>query len=452
MEQHSWIDSIRQYFQVRAWDLQFTGRTSFSRGFHGAVCRIILVVRDFIRLDLSSRAASLTYSTLFATIPLLAIIFAIAKGFGLETFIEEQIREALPGQVAVADTIIGFILSYLNHTKGGVFVGMGLCLLLYTLLSLVYNIEQTFNQIWQLDGERSLFRKITDYTALLFILPLFAIITGGLSIFISSFWDGLQDYVIISSTYVVLVELFPYALMVLALTLFYIFMPNTQVRFKSALVGGIPAGIAFQVVQYVYIHFQLWVTSYNAIYGSFAALPLFMLWCQISWYICLFGASLCYVDQNIRLFPGGKQATSATPLHRIFLGVLVMNVYCRRYVAREAPCGVIAVAQQLRQPLHLVREVARGLVQAGLLVPVVGRDDEPEVYIPAVDAHTITVAEVVQALMGGIDDFLVTPDYEVQWKAFEQMQADGLGQHTAQILVKDFESEILKNEKYDGER
>lgn len=169
MEQHSFVFRIKQYFQDKVWKLQYTGKTSLSRGFHGAVCRIILVVRDFLRLDLASRASSLTYSTLFSTIPLLAILFAIAKGFGLETFIEEQIREALPGETAVADTIIGFVLSYLNHTKGGVFVGMGLCLLLYTLLSLVANIEQTFNQIWKLDSERSLFRKITDYTALLFI-------------------------------------------------------------------------------------------------------------------------------------------------------------------------------------------------------------------------------------------------------------------------------------------
>lgn len=447
MEQHSCIYKIGQYFQVKVWNLQYTGKTKFSRGFHGGVCRIILVVRDFIRLDLASHASSLTYSTLFSTIPLLAILFAVAKGFGLETFIEEQIRGALPGETAVADTIIGFILSYLNHTRGGVFVGLGLCLLLYTLLSLVANIEQTFNQIWQLDSERSLFRKITDYTALLFIFPLFAIITGGLSIFISSVWDDLQDFVIISRTYAVLVELFPYVLMVLALTGFYIFMPNTQVRFKSALVGGIPAGIAFQLVQYVYIHFQLWVTSYNAIYGSFAALPLFMLWCQISWYICLFGANLCYVDQNIRLFTDGKQATCATPLHKMFLGILVMNVYCRRYVDRQPSCGIADVAQQLKQPLHLVREVSKALLQAHLLVAVVKQDDEPEIYMPAVNASTITVAEVMQALMGGTDDFSVVPEYEAQWKVFEQMQEDVWKHRTAQILVKDFDCGLLNEEK-----
>lgn len=445
MEQHSFVFRIKQYFQDKVWKLQYTGKTSLSRGFHGAVCRIILVVRDFLRLDLASRASSLTYSTLFSTIPLLAILFAIAKGFGLETFIEEQIREALPGETAVADTIIGFVLSYLNHTKGGVFVGMGLCLLLYTLLSLVANIEQTFNQIWKLDSERSLFRKITDYTALLFIFPLFAIITGGISIFISSVWDDLQNYVIIGRTYAVLVELFPYLLMVLALTGFYIFMPNTQVRFKSALVGGIPAGIAFQLVQYVYIHFQLWVTSYNAIYGSFAALPLFMLWCQISWYICLFGANLCYVDQNIRFFTDGKQATCATPLHKTFLGVLVMKVYCQRYVDRQFPYSVADVARQLKQPLHLVREVSKVLLQARLLVAVVRQDNEPEVYMPAVNANTITVAEVIQALMGGTDDFSVTPEYETQWKSFEQMQTDIWKHHTAQTLVKDF-GNVISNE------
>lgn len=439
MQQRSFISRVLHYFQHDVWQLQYAGRSALARGFHGAVCRMVLTVRHFVRLDLASRAASLTYSTLFSTIPLLAILFAIAKGFGLESFIESQIREALPGQHAVADTIIGFVLSYLNHTKSGVFVGLGLCLLLYTLLSLAANIEQAFNQIWQIDRERSLLRKITDYTGLLFIFPVLFIITGGLSIFLSSFWDDLRDIVIISSTYALMVELFPYVLMIAVLTGFYVFMPNTRVRFRSALVGGIPAGIAFQVVQYVYIHFQLWVTSYNAIYGSFAALPLFLLWCQISWYICLSGASLCYVDQNLKYFVSGKPLVRISPSHKVFTGLLVMGLACRRFISRKPAADLLTVARELRQPVPLIRDVAQSLQNAGLLVAVSqGSGEGEETYMPAVDAHAISVGEVAQALMNEPKGDVAPPEYKAAWRRFRIMEADMLRQPSARMPVKLF--------------
>ena len=227
--------------------------------------------------------------------------------------------------------------------------------------------------------------------------------------------------------------------MIAVLTGFYVFMPNTRVRFRSALVGGIPAGIAFQVVQYVYIHFQLWVTSYNAIYGSFAALPLFLLWCQISWYICLSGASLCYVDQNLKYFVSGKPLVRISPSHKVFTGLLVMGLACRRFISRKPAADLLTVARELRQPVPLIRDVAQSLQNAGLLVAVSqGSGEGEETYMPAVDAHAISVGEVAQALMNEPKGDVAPPEYKAAWRRFRIMEADMLRQPSARMPVKLF--------------
>ena len=261
--------------------------------------KLYLTIRFFTEKRVMTQASALTYSTLLAIVPMLAVVFAIARGFGYNKYIEMWFRELLASQPQVADTIVTFVNSYLIHTKSGIFLGVGLIFMLYTVLMLVNNVEETFNQIWQVNNSRPIIRSFANYLAMFFLFPIIIVISTGLSIFMETVAGKMDDFVILEPIVHKLFSFFPFMLMSLLFIFLYVYMPNTKVRFSCAIIPGILAGLAMYLLQIAYIHSQLWVTGYNAIYGSFAALPLFMLWVQISWAICLFGAQLTYTNQNL---------------------------------------------------------------------------------------------------------------------------------------------------------
>ncbi len=213
-------------------------------------------------------------------------------------YIEDWFRDLLSSQPDAAETIIGFVNSYLVHTKKGIFLGIGLLFMLWTTLMLISNIESAFNDIWNVKHPRSIFRTITDYVSLFFLLPIFLVISSGLSIWVAALQDQLSDVIVLGPIMTIVIELSPYLLLSAGFVCLYVFMPNTKVKFSSALWPGIVAGVCLQIFQMVYINSQIWISNYNAIYGSFAMIPFFLLWLQTSWIICLMGAELTYCKQN----------------------------------------------------------------------------------------------------------------------------------------------------------
>ena len=296
------MDRIIRFFQTDLWRITEGDVSPLKFLFLEVLKKIVLAVRFFTAKRVLQKASALTYSTLLAIVPIFAVVFAIARGFGYNKFIEVWFRSAFESQPQAADIIIGFVNSYLVHTKSGVFLGVGLLFMLYTVLMLVSNVEDTFNAIWQVKKPRSIFRTFTDYLAMFFVFPIIIVITSGISIFMAAIADSMPDFLLLGPTIRFLIDLIPYVLMSCMFIALYVFMPNTHVKVKSAVIPGILAGIAMQGLQIFYIHSQMFLSSYNAIYGSFAALPLFMLWVQISWTICLFGAELCYTNQNLDFY------------------------------------------------------------------------------------------------------------------------------------------------------
>ena len=261
-----------------------------------------LTIRFFTAKRVMTQASALTYSSLLAIVPILAVIFAIARGFGYNKYIEIWFRDALSSQPQVADILAGFVNSYLVHTQSGIFLGVGLLFMLYTVLMLVNNVEETFNEIWQVSNSRPIIRSLTNYLAMFFVFPIIIVVSMGLSIFMATIANKMGNLMILGTAMRLLLDFSPYLLLSLLFIWLYVYMPNTDVKLKSAIVPGILAGIAMQLLQLFYIHSQIWVTGYNAIYGSFAALPLFMLWVQISWTICLFGAQLTFTNQHMNRY------------------------------------------------------------------------------------------------------------------------------------------------------
>ena len=260
---------------------------------------LVLTIRFFTTKRVMTQASALTYSTLLAIVPILAVIFAIARGFGYNKYIEIWFRDALSSQPQVADILTDFVNSYLIHTQSGIFLGVGLLFMLYTVLMLVNNVEETFNEIWQVSNARPIMRSLTNYMAMFFVFPIIIVVSMGLSIFMATIAKHTDGLLILGPAMRYLLDFSPYLLLSLLFVGLYVYMPNTDVKIKSAIVPGILSGVAMQLLQLFYIHSQIWVTGYNAIYGSFAALPLFMLWLQISWTICLFGAQLTFTNQNL---------------------------------------------------------------------------------------------------------------------------------------------------------
>ena len=255
------VERIIQFFQTDLWRITQDGISPAKYVWIVVLKKVTLAVRFFTAKRVVTKAAALTYSTLLAIVPILAVVFAIARGFGYNKFIEVWFRDAFKSQPQAADAIIGFVNSYLVHTKSGVFLGIGLLFMLYTVLMLVSNIEQTFNEIWQVKKSRSVFRTFTDYLAMFFVFPILIVLSSGMSIFLATVANKMPDFLMMGTFMLTLIDMIPYVLMAGMFIALYIFMPNTHVKPICAVVPGILAGIAMQGLQFVYIHSQMFLST-----------------------------------------------------------------------------------------------------------------------------------------------------------------------------------------------
>ena len=413
-------------------------RTTFS--LYNIIKSVYLCINRFTQDRLVNKAAALTYSTLLAIVPILAIVFAIARGFGFDDLIREQILTGFGGSSEAVEVILEFVNSYLSQTRSGVFIGIGLILLFYTVLVLINNLEITFNRIWQVKKARSMYRKITDYSSMLLLIPVLLVVSGGLSIYMSTALKHVEDYTLLAPLGKFLIRLIPFALTWFMFTGLYIFMPNTKVKFKYALVAGILAGTAHQAFQFLYISSQLWVSRYNAIYGSFAALPMFLLWLQISWTICLFGAQLTYATQNIRNFSFDKDTRNISHRYREFVSILIMSLICKRFEGNEPPYTAEELSEQGQIPIQLAHRTLYELQEIRLIHEVI-RDEKSEdiAYQPSMDINRLNVALLLDRLdTHGSEDFKIDKEkaFDDEWEVLMKAKEEYY-KSAEKVLLKD---------------
>lgn len=413
-------------------------QTKFT--FYKFIKTIILSIRCFTQDRIMNKASALTYSTLLSIVPILAILFAIARGFGYAALMETQVRHGLGTQRVATETLFQLADSYLSQAKNGVFIGVGLILLLWTVVNLTANIEITFNQIWQVKKPRTLYRKVTDYFSMFLLLPILIVVSGGLSIFMSTMIKEMADFVVLAPIMKFFVRLIPFVLTWFMFTALYIFMPNTKVKFKHALFSGIIAGTAYQAFQFLYIGGQISVSKYNAIYGSFAAIPLFLLWLQISWTICLFGAELTYAGQNIQNFNFEKDTKNISRRYRDFLSILIMSLICKRFEKGEKAYTAEEISLEHRIPIRLTNQIVDMLQDIDLIHEVVTDTKSASiVYLPSMDINQMNVALLLEKIdLYGSEDFKVDKEKEFsgQWKALLHSR-DLYYKNTGKILLKD---------------
>ena len=354
---------------------------------------------DFTTKRVINAASTLTYSTLLAIVPVVAVIFAIARGFGYNRYIETWFRSTLDSQPQVAEVIIGFVNSYLVHTKSGIVFGVGLMFMLWTVIMLTRNIEQVFNDIWGVYHQRSIMRTFTDYLAMFFILPILIIVISGIMLFMTSISSVVNETYMIGPFLKFLIDALPSVMLAGIISILYVFMPNTHVRWRNVILPAIFAALLMQMLQQFYIHSQLWVSSYNAIYGSFAALPLFMLWLQFSWTIILVGAELTYTKQNLEYFSHGISKTELSHRDRLMLCCIIAGRICKRFKEGGRPYNLMELKQMTSLPTRIITDLIYDMQNAGILVELNpdGKDNESE-WIPSESVENITVGFLISHL------------------------------------------------------
>lgn len=399
----------------------------------------IQTVKCFIKDRVWIRAAALSYTTLFSIIPILALLFAIAKGFGFSNLMERLLRNEMIQNNSV-DMVMTFIDNYLEYAKSGVFIGVGIVMLLWAVINLADSIESNMNAIWDVKKQRSYFRKLTNYMALYIVLPAIIILYAGVSIFMTTVYQHLAEYLIISSFVHFCFKLAPYILSGLIMTGLFFFIPNTKVKFKNAFIPGMITGIIFQAFLYIYIQIQMSVSSYNAIYGSFAIIPMFMLWADISWSIILFGVEMSYVSQNIELYNFGEEADNVSRRYHDFLCIVVMSLICKRFEEGGKPYTASELSDAGEIPIRLTNRLLDELEAVGLIHGFsADTKSEIEHFLPAIAISQLSIGRLLCTLEShGCEDFKIdhTKEFSNQWDAFVGYKEE-MYSKSNEILLKD---------------
>ncbi|MBA7587791.1 hypothetical protein ES708_29832 [subsurface metagenome] len=385
-------------------------------GFFLRQLRIILLAsRGFRENRIQLRASALTYYSMLSVVPIAALVFGIAKGFGFDNKLESELKKLISEREEMADVlqyILEFSRSMLQNINGGVIAGVGLVLLLWAVMKVLGNIENSFNVIWQIRKARPFARKFADYISMMLIAPILFFLSSTVTIFLGDMAASnnsvLFEY--LGPLLLFLVKLIPYFLIFLLFTLLYVIMPNTKVQFKYAFNAGIIAGIIFQLTQFLYVYFQVGVSRMGAIYGSFAALPLFLIWMQLSWLIVLVGAEISFAYQNIDKYEFEAESLHITPYNRRLLTFLVMYTIIKNFEKGDQPRTSSQISHELGVPIRLAREILFDLLDGHLLVEATTESPKENAYVPALDINKITVAYLIEQLEMSGDERLMAEE------------------------------------------
>jgi membrane protein len=421
-------------WRITEYELSRTRRFSYR-----LLKTVVLAVRGFINDDLNIKASALTYSILFAIVPTFALIIAIAKGFGVEKMIEESLRGTFIGQSNMIPTVMEFVERYLETTQGGLFIGIGVAILFWSIMSFFMQVESAFNDIWQVKKSRSVIRQFTTYFSAILIIPFLIVFSSGLSIYINTALSQTFLYDILSPFLRFGVKLSPYFVNWVLFTIMYMVIPNTRVRFSNALVAGIVAGTAFQIFQVLYINGQVYLSRYNVVYGGFAAIPLLLLWLQISCLIVLFGAEISYSSQNVKNFEYEIDTKNISTRYKNFLTLFLTYVIVKQFEQQKPPLSSDNIAVEYKLPTRLVNQILSNLVDASILIEVFCENMRSKTYQPAIDINQLSVKLLFDKLNShGSELFLVNKNELLDsfWhKTLEITKKKD--EFTESILVKD---------------
>jgi len=395
---------------------------------------IMIAIKGVSRDKLFVNASALTYSVMFALVPLIALFIAIGKGFGIEDSIKLWLTDVMAAQKELIPFIMSFVDRYLESAQGGVFIGIGVVILL---------VSVTFNNIWQVNKSRSLLRQFTSYFSSLFIIPIIIAVTGGINIYFNNLLDQLQLTKVLSPLLTIGMKTTPYVVSWIVFTVVYLSVPNTRVKFQNGMIAGIVAGTAFQFFQMIYIEGQSYLSRYDLVYGSFAAIPLLLLWLQISFTILLLGAEISYASQNLQNYDYEGDTNNISIRYKRFISLFLTFVIVRRFENHEAPVKDEEFSTTYKLPIRLVNQILSELTEARIVTEIVDEDLKSKSYQPAMDIHQLSVRALFDKMESeGAELFLSNKNEELDrlWNHYLLLEKPE-NQVNQNLLIKDLLNE-----------
>jgi membrane protein len=437
------ISSVIQFLTTDIWRMRLRD-LSRSRYFLIKILRIcILSVRGLVEDKCQLRASALTFYTLLSVVPVCAMLFGISKGFGFQKILQKQLMERLQGQGEVVTRIIDYSNALLENTKGGMMAGIGVLVLFWAIVKILGNIEKSLNDIWGIKKGRPFLRKLTDYLSIMLIAPVLFIMSSGLTVLMVSQAETLIQKIAllgpIAPAIFFLLRLLRYGTIWILFSFMYIFMPNRKVNFASGVIAGFIASAIFQVFQWGYIAFQVGVAKYNAIYGSFAALPLFLIWLQFSWLIVLFGAEISFAYQNVDTFEFEPDSLKVSYAFKRLLGLRIVHLLVKHFSDGDTSWNETKISHTLHIPIRLVRQILYELVGSGLVSQIKVDENGSVAFQPGRNPDGMTIKHVIDLMeWHGSNDIPVAQSEELKRLAQSLKSFDDLIETSPDnVLLKD---------------
>ncbi|MBR6305141.1 MAG: YihY/virulence factor BrkB family protein [Paludibacteraceae bacterium] len=425
MKKFSDIIRFLRYDMWRVTATEFDG--FFQRLGYIIIRTIVLVARGFTSKNLNDKAKALTYSLIFAIVPILAMIVAIAQGFGVADVIENQLNKSFLGETNLVPTIMEMVQRYLDTAQGGVFIGIGILILLWAIYSFFQSVETAFNKIWNVHKSRSILRQVTTYVTIVVLIPVIVVCSAGITIFLNTtiestlHVEALHHFFHTSG-----VKFLQFAMCWLLFTVMYVGIPNTKVRFLSALIPGVIMGTLFQLLQMLSVYLIAFLSRTSIVYGAFATIPILMTWLQYTSLLILIGAEMSYAIQNNEEFEYEQDLNRMSRRYKDFVMLYLLSVIIKRFEADEAPLTAHELAIRDHLPIRLVNQLVGRMVETGILREVyTDEEDDEKRYQPALDTHKISVGMVIGRIeTQGNELFLQKPTEEMQafWDKYIELK------------------------------
>lgn len=390
---------VKNFIEIDLWKVKISSLPKTKGILYHQLRVWIIAFQEFKKDKIVDKASALTYFTLLSFVPVIAMAFGISKGFGLEEALERQLRRYFEGNEQVLEKTLEWATTMLDNANGGIISGISFVFLMYAVVRLLYNIEIAFNEVWNTKS-RSWQRKISDYLAIILLGPIFIILSSGATVFVTTQVQDLASNIgVLAFTKPainLLLKLAPFALISILLFLLYIIFPNTRVKLFPAIVAAVLAGTVFQLTQWAYVNGQVYVSTYNRIYGAFAALPFFMIFLQVSWLIVLFGAEYAYGMQNANTWEYKSMKMKLSGIHRKKVTLLILRHIIKNFELGNPPMGVSDLSKIVHIPYRFILDILRELEDVGIVNRVVS--DEAEKFVPGMDIQRLDLHTVLRKL------------------------------------------------------
>ena len=416
------IQRLREFIQYDLWRQSHIGvHAPKKRLLYRLLQTIILVGRGFKDQVLVVRANSLSFALLFAFIPMMALIYAIARGFGFEEVLKEIISGSFLAEANIAPVLLEWIERYLETARGGLFLGIGLIVLIWAVYAFFNMLENSFNSIWNVKKTRSFGRRLTNYVMTLLLVPILVVVTSGISIFLNSTEVLAPVLQAIEPIRKFMLRFIPFVATSAVFIWIFMAIPNTKVKFSSAIIPGVVMGLLYQVVQALSMFLVVLFARMSIVYGAFSAIPLVLIWLNITCWLLLIGAELAFAIQNNDLFAYERDIENMSRRYKDYVMLYLLSVIVRRFEQSTSPQTAKQMAEDNQLPIRLVQQLLSRLEETSIVRRVYVEKEEEEAFVPAMDTRMITVEMVIGRISAqGTEEFLQHTPQEMQafWQSY----------------------------------